>query len=143
MIENTKKMKAGEVPLNRKKDEMTISTKKGKLTDFLNFITKGITPYLIISVIVFGVYFQTLSYGFIGFDDDTIINRNIVNINNTSVIKEAFTRDAFFTHEMGYYRPLLTLSFIFNKATTGDNLFYFHLTNLILHLILCLSLIHI
>ena len=112
-------------------------SEKRTLESFIKIISKGITPYLIITACLFGLYFQTLSYGLINLDDDIIIKNNLVHVDNMSSIKKAFTRDAFYSNTHDYYRPILTLSFIFNKVTTGENLFYFHLTNLILHILFC------
>ena len=127
--------------INQEITECENLAEKGKYVDFLHFITMGITPFLIILFVIFCVYFQTLSYGFINLDDNIVIKNNLVNINNSSVIKEAFLRDSFYSHDdNNYYRPLYILSLIFNKATTGENLFYFHLTNLILHIVFCFLL---
>lgn len=38
-------------------------------------------------------------------------------------------------HEGGFYRPLIRLSIVFNKALCGHNAFGYHLTNLLIHLI--------
>ena len=109
---------------------------------YFNFITKGLTPYLIILSIILGVYSHTLSFGFINLDDNIIIKTDLQDINKTSFIKEVFFRDAYFSYGNGYYRPILSLSFILNKLTTGDNLLYFHLTNIIIHIIFCCLLFY-
>ena len=109
---------------------------------YFNFITKGLTPYLIILSIILGVYSHTLSFGFINLDDNIIIKTDLQDINKTSFIKEVFFRDACFSYGNGYYRPILSLSFILNKLTTGDNLLYFHLTNIIIHIIFCCLLFY-
>jgi tetratricopeptide (TPR) repeat protein len=114
-------------PQKMKPDELT--TGWGKFTGVF-------LPYIIISIVVFGVYFQTLSYGFINFDDEVLMKNSLANVDDVSSIKEVFYKDASLSHDIPYYRPLLTLSFIINKITTGDNLFYYHLTSLIFHVIL-------
>jgi hypothetical protein len=58
----------------------------------LGKITVFPTPYIIIFVVIFGVYFQTLSYGFINMDDTAIIRDSLVNVDNISSIREAFKR---------------------------------------------------
>jgi tetratricopeptide (TPR) repeat protein len=125
--------------MTKKTKNLNVIGKPEKKSKYLEKITKFPFPYIIIIILTFAVYFQTLFYGFINLDDDNIIKTNLANVNNISVVKEVFLRDIYYTNNLPFYRPLLTLSLIFNKVTTGDNLFYFHLTNLILHIIfICL-----
>ena len=128
MTKNTKK---------QKKNEKTITTGKGKFEKFLDFLTRGITPYCIIAAIIFGVYFQTLSYGITRLDDDKII-KNANSIIHKNNIFEAFKTDAFLSYYGSeFYRPIQSLSFIIDSNLGENNLVYFHLTNLVLHIINC------
>jgi tetratricopeptide (TPR) repeat protein len=119
---------------------MTKITKNKVLTT----LTKYPSAYIIITIVTFGIYFQTLSFSFIHFDDDLIIQNNLHNVNkfSASLVKEVFRRDAFFDRSPVYYRPLSVLSFVIIKVITGENPFYFHLTNLIFHIIFCCLLFY-
>jgi tetratricopeptide (TPR) repeat protein len=131
MKKNLKNPRAVGTPQKTKPDAKTVLGKIAKIS----------MPYLVLSAVIFGVYFHTLSYGLINLDDDKMIKESLANVKSISSISEVFLRDALFSRGGPYYRPLLPLSFIINKVTTGDSLFYYHLTNLILHMILsCLLL---
>ena len=88
-------------------------------------------------IIIFGVYFQTLSYGVTGFDDDKIL-QNVNSFVKNNSISDIFKTDAFLTFNGSeFFRPVQGLSFIIDTKAGDNNIFYFHLTNLLLHIINC------
>ncbi|MEI6835370.1 MAG: tetratricopeptide repeat protein [Candidatus Falkowbacteria bacterium] len=100
----------------------------------LNF--KKIWPYLTLIILGFLLYCQTLAFSYSYLDDNNLI------LDNQKILHEAglakiFTSDVFFYGAGNgfYYRPLLNVSFLLDSLFGGTNPFFFHLTNLILHLI--------
>jgi len=86
-------------------------------------------------VVGFGVYANSLSGGFIWDDKELIVkNHYIKNWDNLSV---ALTKDFFYRSQeegkIGYYRPLITLSYMLDYRLWKLNPFGYHLTNLIFH----------
>jgi len=99
-------------------------------------------PYILISLAVFLVYFQILNFDFSFFDDNQLIISNFSFLKNPANIIQAFKDDVFLAPVDAYYRPLLTLSFMFDSQLLNQtpSPFIFHLTNLAIHLITSLLL---
>ena len=79
-------------------------------------------------------YINTLHNSFV-YDDNTYVveNRQIRSISNIpKAFISSYPPDA---KEQGLYRPLVTISYIFDYAVWGLNPKGFHLTNLILHIL--------
>ena len=85
------------------------------------------------------LYFKVINYGFTGFDDTLLISANYNKINNLDNIPKAFTTDAFFTNKTGFYRPLQTVSFMFDAQVNGEKAGAYHFSNLLLHLLIIAS----
>ncbi len=77
-------------------------------------------PYIVIFVLTFAVFSQTIFFDFVGIDDTEIIIDQYESISNIGNIGDAFLHDAFFTHNMTLYRPLLTISLILNAQIGGS-----------------------
>lgn len=95
---------------------------------------KNIIWAAIIAIVTIGVYFQTINYDFVNWDDDLFV------VNNASVheisgenIASYFTA---FTME-GYY-PLTLLSLAIDYKIGNGSPMVFHIVNLILHLLIVL-----
>lgn len=93
---------------------------------------------LLLAITCFAVYYNSLSNDFV-WDDRALIlmDKTIKDLHN---IPRAFSRDFFdFTQEedvkYGYYRPLVTISYMIDYAVWGENPFGFHLTNLLIHIV--------
>jgi protein O-mannosyl-transferase len=82
------------------------------------------------------VYAKTLFFAFTYFDDNTLILDNAHFLSQLSSVLAAFKQDAFYISQSssGFYRPLLTVSFILNAQISGTSPFLYHLTNVLLHL---------
>jgi hypothetical protein len=90
----------------------------------------------------FVLYANSLSGGFI-WDDRSLILQNPL-VQTPSRAFEAFLwRMSIFGREFGYYRPLVILSFALDQTVWQGRAFGFHLTNLILHIAVVLSLYRI
>jgi len=95
--------------------------------------------FLIVFCIPFLVYLQTLSFGFVNFDDESIITNNTSFLSNWLNAPKAFLTDAFIQTSGTFYRPLQTLSYMLDLHICGSNAFWmFHLTNILL--ISCIAL---
>ncbi len=100
-----------------------------------NVFLKTWRPYILIAVIGFLLYFKTLFFDFTFLDDNTLILDHYHILRNLSNVFQIFREDVFRNPYAGaYYRPLLTLSFMFDAQLSGTSLFAYHLTNIIIHL---------
>lgn len=95
-------------------------------------------------MVAVALYVHTLSFGYTNHDDDLLISRNMEFISDISNIPEAFTTDAWYQkRQIELYRPLQSVSYILD-AQWGENVaFTAHLTNLILHILNCLSVFYL
>ncbi|PJC01849.1 MAG: hypothetical protein CO073_02575 [Candidatus Komeilibacteria bacterium CG_4_9_14_0_8_um_filter_36_9] len=94
-------------------------------------------PLLWIVIIGFLIYTPTLFCDYHYLDDNVLIKDNFYKIANLSYIPQAFLDGAFHDPHGAelYYRPLLTISFIIDAQFGQDSLFFFHLTDILLHLL--------
>ena len=115
-----------------------------KLEKIANTISK--TPYsqIIIIFLVSIIYAQTIGFGFSYLDDNSIIVEQINKQKPVLNIAEAFKRDAFFTPKgLAFYRPIQNITFMFDSVIGNNKAFMYHLTNILIHLLTCLSLFHL
>ena len=119
-----------------------MGSKKNKSSDNqLKSIKNRFYIYLSILIIVpLILYFRVINFGFSNIDDATIINTNYGVISNLKNVAQAFTTDAFFSHYTSYYRPLQTVSFMIGAQISGHNPLAYHLTNLLLHILIVVIL---
>ncbi len=89
--------------------------------------------FIIIAILAaFGVYYNALSNGFI-WDDPIVLERQVPAFLSA---KDIFFPPAGIPEFGGnYYRPLVILSFIIDKAIWGNSPFGFHLTVVLLHIL--------
>ncbi len=100
-----------------------------KKSNFFASLLKA--PYVVIIVLALAVNAQTLSFEFVEHDD------NLVSLakdyyGNLSNAGDAFTKGYLGS---GYYRPAVTLSFMLDTAVGGGEPLFYHLTNLLLHIL--------
>jgi hypothetical protein len=86
------------------------------------------------------LYLQTVSFGFIYFDDDRLILNNYAFLSHFGNIGGAFQTDAFITGTSYFFRPLQVVSYMVDIQLSGGNHpWMFHLTNVLLFgLVSCL-----
>ncbi len=107
-----------------------------KRIDWQGVLLESWHPYAWIFFWGFLIYLQTLFFNFTYLDDNLLILKNFPFISNLSNIAEAFKKDIFLQPFGGsYYRPLVTLSFMLDAQIGGNAPFIYHLTNVILHLL--------
>ncbi|MDD5363138.1 MAG: tetratricopeptide repeat protein [Ignavibacteria bacterium] len=96
--------------------------------------------YILIAVISFAVYYNSLSNSFV-FDDESVVQTN-PSIQTLSNIPKFFTADEGFHKVIGrYYRPLVSTLYAVDYAIWGLDAYGFHLTNVLIHVISCLLLL--
>lgn len=98
--------------------------------------------YLIIIIVTYAVFQNSLSNDFV-FDDESVIIGN-ASIQSLSSIPKYFTADEGFHKVIGrYYRPIVSASYALDYSIWGLDPYGFHLTNVIIHIISCLLLFKI
>jgi len=87
----------------------------------------------IVFCVPFLLYFQTVSYGYAGFDDDLILANNSQFFSHVSNIGKAFSTDALTTKQSLFYRPVQTISFLIDEFISGaGKTWMFHFSNVLL-----------
>ena len=98
-------------------------------------------PFLTLLLLGFAVYAQTLSFGMVHLDDSRFIFDNYSFNNNFSNIVRAFEENAFYpSGYSAYYRPLVVATFIFDAQLGGTSPFFYHLSNILLHIAASIAL---
>jgi protein O-mannosyl-transferase len=89
--------------------------------------------------LAFFVYFRALFFDYTWLDDNVLILDNQWLLKDLTFAVKVFTREVFNIHASSsytsYYRPLLTLSFMFDAQFGGTAPYMYHLTNLLLHMV--------
>lgn len=87
------------------------------------------------------VYGHCLFYGITNSDDDILLAKNLAFLQHLPNLFTVFTTDAFYLHKsIDLYRPLQSATFILDGQWGVNTFFAAHLTNLILHLLACLTM---
>lgn len=107
---------------------------------FYKIFLKSWRPFVWLILIGFLVYGQTLFFDFTYFDDDILIINNQGFIRNMSNILQTFKEDVFISPFNIYYRPILTISLMVDAQLGQTAPFVYHLSNIIIHLIVSLLL---
>ena len=100
--------------------------------------SKNNLPYYFI-IVLFSMlpYVITLSYGYVECDDSDLIYKYYDRIDSPDDIPTEIFRGYL---ETDYYRPMMNLSFILNESIAGQAPVYYHLFNMALHALFCISL---
>ncbi len=98
---------------------------------------KNIKPFLWLTGIGFVLYFQVFFFDFSYLDDNNLILDNQYFLSNLANFFKSFSIDVFhiFNHSAFYYRPLLTISLMFDFQLGGTFPFIYHFTNVALHIL--------
>lgn len=93
--------------------------------------------YLWITGLAALTYLWTIFFGFIYFDDNALILDNLFFLRNITNIPTAFVTDVFHVlhSPAAYYRPVLTVSLMLDSLISGSSPFFYHLTNVIIHIV--------
>ncbi|MFN0244822.1 MAG: tetratricopeptide repeat protein [Planctomycetota bacterium] len=90
-------------------------------------------PHVVLVLAAFLVYAQSLSFGFMPIDDKLLILDRIRWLGDPSNVLAAFREGVFAGKEQNFYRPILTLSFMWDTWVGGGAALFYHLTNVLLH----------
>ncbi|MFH0771624.1 MAG: tetratricopeptide repeat protein [Candidatus Omnitrophota bacterium] len=113
---------------------MEYRTSPNKNVFIYDFFLKNLRPYFWISALSFLLYSKALSFGYSYLDDNVLILNSHQFISKLSNIFETF-RIPDIVSKHSYYRPLLTVSLILDAQFGGKELFFYHLSNVIFHII--------
>ena len=110
-----------------------------------SFISTYRIQLLVIGLLVLLLYSRTVKFEFVGLDDKTLILDNYKFIKDLGNIKAAFVNDVFYNPQApggsrAYYRPIMTLSLMFDSQLSGQSPKFYHLINILFHLICSLLL---
>lgn len=94
---------------------------------------KCIFPYCLIALAVFGLYGKTLLYELVYLDDHIFLFDYHWYFKDTSHWPQFFTRPDLISNV--FYRPLLSVSFMFNALLGGQAVWVYRLTNLSIHIL--------
>jgi len=91
--------------------------------------------YFLIFLIGVILYLPSLFFGFSFFDDNVLILDNLYFLKNLGNFFKAFQIEVFHINNFSaaYYRPILTLSFMFDAQIAGQYPFFYHLSNVLYH----------
>jgi tetratricopeptide (TPR) repeat protein len=87
----------------------------------------------------FFLYIKTVGYQLINFDDVQIIVNNLDFLNNIKNIGAAFQTDAFMVSKGYFYRPLQTVTLMFDTIIGEGRAWIYHFSNLIYHIFTVIS----
>jgi len=91
--------------------------------------------FIILALLVFGTYFQSLSFEFVALDDyDLIVNKQHI-LRDLKNLPLLFKTNLFMSESGVYYRPFVMMSFMIDALIGGKNPFIFHFSNIFYHLI--------
>lgn len=91
----------------------------------------------IITILTFSIYSNSLNNDFVYDDLLLIVNNPIVKSysNIPAIFTHHFFHNSGFESNITFYRPITTLSYLFNYKLFGLSVFSFHFFNIILHII--------
>ena len=102
------------------------------------FYLRGYYPYLWIFIAIFLLFIQVIGFDYTYLDDNALLLNYFPFLKKLSYIKQAFCENVFHlsSGKGMYYRPLLTLSFMFDTMISGGGkIGFFHFMNIFYHLI--------
>lgn len=96
--------------------------------------------YLLIILIGLSLYAITVFFDFSYFDDQDLILNNYSTISNLKNIDQIFLDDVFMSDSNFYFRPILNLSFMLDAQISLVHPWFYHLSNVFIHIIAVLLL---
>lgn len=93
----------------------------------------------ILFVIVFILYLPSLFFGWTYLDDNVLVLEHFKFLKNWNNFFLAFQKEVFSLQNsaVSYYRPFLTVSFMLDATFWNKEIFGYHLTNVLIHLVCC------
>lgn len=97
--------------------------------------------YLIIAVLIVGLYGRTATFDYVELDDSLLIVEGQSFLQDLSNIPAAFQTDVFdvrfHSSSAMYYRPMLVVTLMLDAQLGGISPLVYHLTNILIHLLAC------
>jgi Tfp pilus assembly protein PilF len=88
--------------------------------------------FLFVFIIPVLIYLPSLRFGFVDFDDDQLILKNIDFLGNPHNISRVFFTNAFIGSPSSFYRPMQTLSYMLDLFLTGGKaIWIYHFSNVL------------
>ena len=107
---------------------------KNNISKYLN----GYWSFFWLMIIIIAVYYKSLFYQYSYFDDHVLILNRLDFFKHLSNFGKIFSQEAFNNYSSKfYYRPLLTATFFIDGWMGGGKLLFFHLSNIIYHVLTC------
>src|ERR1035437_872203 len=89
-------------------------------------------PLIIAFCIPVLLYVQTIAFELTQFDDKTIIIGNRSFLSHWGNVFQALLKDAFLLEKGSFYRPLQTISFMIDMQISGEKMWMFHCSNILI-----------
>jgi tetratricopeptide (TPR) repeat protein len=86
------------------------------------------------------IYLQAVTFEYTNFDDNGIILQKFDVVKNIKNIDTTLVTDAFWNSNGDFYRPVQNISFMLDAQVSGSDLWMFHTTNLLIHILTSISL---
>lgn len=94
---------------------------------------KNTISYILVFLLPILLYLHTITYGFTKLDDDLIIQNNIKFLSDFGNVFKSFLTDQFIDRHTTFYRPIGTLSYMFDiQISGGNNVWMYHLSNILI-----------
>src|ERR1700739_1590137 len=105
-----------------------------------NFKKNKLWHILALVVVPVVIYSQCIKFGYTDFDDNGIIKDKFTIVGNIKNWDTAFKVDAIFNKKGYFFRPVQNLTYMLDAQVSGQDLWMFHLTPLLIHILTCISL---
>ncbi|MCX6246595.1 MAG: tetratricopeptide repeat protein [Bacteroidetes bacterium] len=115
----------------------TKSEKKPASSSFPDKLLQYPFAILLIFILIFIVYAQTLFFSLGKLDETNIILDHLAFLSDFHNLKEALLTNPFFNKGGDFYRPLQNLSFMIDAHLSGQNGWAYYLTNILVHGVTC------
>jgi protein O-mannosyl-transferase len=102
---------------------------------FSTLMLNGKLPYLLLALIIWIIYFETIDFTFSPLDDPGIIEGRISYLMDFSNLFDVLTTPLEMASATFFYRPILELTFMIDAAMGQGAPWAFHFSNLLFHII--------
>lgn len=120
---------------SKKSNKSLIKNENATKSRFINMLTRFSLP--ILAIIILLTYFQTIGFDLVFCDDHEIIISHYDRIAELSRWDDELFKGYIDTN---YYRPIVNLSFLFDAQISGQKAYFYHITNILLHILFVFAL---
>lgn len=101
---------------------------------FINQYKFQLFSFFAIFFLIYPLYYHTNSFGFIYFDDNSLIISKVDRMDSLSKMKSYILEPVFEENASKFYRPVLNLSFLIDTVISGGELGFYHFSNILMHI---------